>query len=94
MVVLITDTEKVIIRIKLDVINTKILEIFKKYPNRSFKTNQLRTILEFEGIEIGYGSLARRLTTLVNFTVLTADKGPRVYSYKLAKEFQPKENPE
>ncbi len=79
-----SDSYRMTIRIRLDESSVRILNIFQKYPNRKFKVSQLITILEYEGIEIGYGVLTRKLTNLVILNLLAVERGSRVHKYKLA----------
>lgn len=72
------------VKVKLDDLSARILEIFKMYPIKTFKASHIKTILEFEGLTIGYGLLTIRMTNLVNFGLLTVEKGSRVHKYKLA----------
>jgi hypothetical protein len=84
----ISDPGKFTVRIRLDEINRKILEIFIKYPNRKFKTGQIRTILAFEGLELGYGVITLRLTNLSLLHILTSEMGSSVKTYWLAEDFK------
>jgi hypothetical protein len=79
-------TTKISVTVRIDKIDSAVLEIFLRHPNRSFKTNQIRAILEFEGIDIGYGKLAMRLQRLTELTLLVSMKGASVYNYKLNPE--------
>ena len=79
-----SDSYRMTIRIRLDESSVRILNIFQKYPNREFKVSMLITILEYEGIEIGYGALTRKLTNLVILNLLAVEMGSRFHKYKLA----------
>jgi hypothetical protein len=72
---------------KLDEINRKILNIFLKYPNKRFKTGQIRSILLDEGLELGYGIIAMRLTNLSIINILKSKMVTHVKSYKLNEDF-------
>ncbi len=55
-----SDSYRMTIRIRLDESSVRILNIFQKYPNREFKVSMLITILEYEGIEIGYKFMSKK----------------------------------
>ncbi len=80
------DKINISLEIQLDEIDTLILEIFKKQPNRIFQSHQIRMILEHNGIEIGYGELRNHLQTLSVLSILKKEKGQKTNKYRL---FQP-----
>ena len=90
----ISDPEKFTVRIKFDEINRKILEIFIKYPKRKFKTGQIRNMLASEGLELGYGIIAMRLTNLSILNILKSEMVTHVKSYKLNEDFNTSETNE
>ena len=62
----IRDTIQITIKVDFDSINKAILEIFNRYPGRSYKVSQILSILLYQGIKINYGQLARRLGFFVD----------------------------
>ena len=81
----IRDTIQITIKVDFDSINKAILEIFNRYPGRSYKVSQILSILLYQGIKINYGQLARRLGFFVDLTLIEKEKRTNVFSYKLSK---------
>ena len=81
----IRDTMQITIKVDFDSIDKAILEIFNRYPGRSYKVSQILSILLYQGIKINYGQLARRLGFFVDLTLIEKEKRTNVFSYKLSK---------
>ena len=77
------DPVRVELEVHLDEIDVKILDIFKKYPTKTFQARQVRTILESRGLDIGYGELRDRLRVFVLIGLLKREKGKRISRYHL-----------
>ncbi len=77
------DPVRVELEVHLDEIDVKILDIFRKYPTKTFQAHQVRTILERRGLDIGYGELRDRLRVFVLIGLLKREKGKRISRYRL-----------
>lgn len=77
------DSLEVKLEIQLDEIDKKILSIFSSHPTRSYKVNQVKTLLDYQNIILSPQKIEKRLSFLVITTVLTRRKGARVYAYSL-----------
>ncbi|MDA8143029.1 MAG: hypothetical protein M0T81_03510 [Thermoplasmatales archaeon] len=75
------DSLEVKLEIQLDDIDKKILSIFSSHPTRSYKVNQVKTLLDYENIVLSPQKIEKRLDFFVITTILGKRKGPRVYSY-------------
>ena len=75
---------KVSLEVTLDEIDQAIMGIFKNSPSRYFSAYQIRTLLEYNGIEIGYGTLAFKLHVLSILSIIAVEKTSRHAKYKLA----------
>ena len=75
---------KVSLEVTLDGIDQAIIGIFKNSPSRYFYAYQIRTLLEYNGIEIGYGTLSFKLHVLSILSLITMEKTSRHAKYKLA----------
>ena len=69
--------------VQLDLIDKAIMDIFTEHPSWHFKAHQIRTILEYKHIQINHVQLTRKLDFLVITTILSKNKGNKVYSYYL-----------
>jgi hypothetical protein len=88
------DPVRVELEVRLDETDVKILDIFRKYPTKTFQAHQVRTILESGGLDIGYGELRDRLRVLVIVGVLRRENGTKLFRYSLEtkKDDQSKNN--
>ena len=88
------DPVRVELEVRLDETDVKILDIFRKYPTKTFQAHQVRTILESGGLDIGYGELRDRLRVLVIVGVLRRENGTKLFRYSLEtkKDDQSKHN--
>ena len=77
------DPIRVELEVRLDETDVKILDIFRKYPAKTFQAHQIRAILEDEGLDIGYGELRDRLRVLVIVGVLRRENGTKLFRYSL-----------
>ncbi len=57
--------------------------MFLSHPSRNLKAHQIKTILEYNGIEIKYGIITKKLDIMVTTTILGKIKRGKVYSYFL-----------
>lgn len=89
------DPVRVELEVRLDETDVKILDIFRKYPTKTFQAHQVRTILESGGLDIGYGELRDRLRVLVIVGVLRRENGTKLFRYRLEtkNDGQSKNNP-
>ena len=77
------DPIRVELEVRLDETDAKILDIFRKYPTKTFQAHQVRTILESGGLDIGYGELRDRLRVFVLTGLLKRENGKRISRYRL-----------
>lgn len=77
------DSLEVRLKIQLDVVDKKILSIFSSHPTRSYKVNQIKTLLDYQNIILSPQKIEKRLNFFVMTTILGKKKGARVYSYFL-----------
>ncbi|MCL4420220.1 MAG: hypothetical protein M1477_00830 [Candidatus Thermoplasmatota archaeon] len=71
------------LEVRLDEIDVEILNVFRKFPTKTFQAHQVRTILESGGIDIGYGELRDRLRVLVIVGILRRENGTKLFRYSL-----------
>lgn len=71
------------VQIDLDQIDLTILKAFLRYPNKRWRVQQLKTILEYEGIDITSAAVRDRLRFLVAISIIGSHKGSRVSIYEL-----------
>ena len=71
------------IQVKLDPVDRAILDIFLDHPTWHLKVHQVKTILEYNNIQVSHAKIAKKLEFLVITTILMRHKGSRVYSYFL-----------
>lgn len=81
----IKDMVEITVRVDFDSIDKAILNIFNRYPGRSYKVSQILSILLYQGIKINYGQLARRLGFFVDLTLIEKEKRTNVFSYRLSR---------
>jgi hypothetical protein len=77
-------TVKVSLEVTLDEIDQAIIGIFKNSPSKYFSAYQIRTLLEYQDIGIGYGTLAFKLHVLSILSLIAVEKTSRHAKYKLA----------
>ncbi|MGC8609429.1 MAG: hypothetical protein ACP5UV_06125 [Thermoplasmata archaeon] len=73
---------RVDLMVVLDDVDEHIMEIFRRHPTRWWKLHQIRTILEFEGLQVGNPELWSRLKALSLLSLIDREKRSRVYRYK------------
>lgn len=76
---------EITLRVHFDDIDMTILDVFRKYPSRRYKVNQILSILSYQGIKINYGELSRRLGFLSSLTLIDKEKTSNVFSYQLSR---------
>jgi TolB-like protein len=65
------------------------LEIIDTMSNRkTLKVYQIRSILEYKGISVGYSEISTRLRLLSLLSIVEREKTSRVYVYRLSKKFE------
>ena len=76
---------KVSLKVSIDQTDMKIIDAMS--TSRFLKVHEIRTIMEYNDIDIGYGELSARLKILSILSIVEKQKTSRVYSYKLSEEF-------
>ena len=76
---------KVSLQVSLDSVDRNIIDAMSTI--RFLKVHEIRTIMQYNGVFIGYGELSTRLKILSILSVVEKRKTSRLYSYKLAGEF-------
>ena len=76
---------KVSLKVSVDQTDMKIIDAMS--TSRFLKVHEIRTIMEYNDIDIGYGELSSRLKILSILSIVEKQKTSRVYSYKLSEEF-------
>ncbi len=76
---------KVSLKVSLDSVDRNIIDSMSTI--RFLKVHEIRTIMQYNGIFIGYGELSARLKILSILSIVEKQKTSRVYSYKLSGEF-------
>ena len=74
---------QITLNIMLDEIDSKTIEIFKKFQHKGLKLHQIRNILEYEGFDIGYGQIRYRLQFLSFVGILERERGNHTDRYRL-----------
>ncbi len=74
---------KVSLKVSLDSVDRNIINSMSTI--RFLKVHEIRTIMEYNGISIGYGELSARLKILAILSVVEKRKTSRLYSYKLSE---------
>lgn len=74
---------EITLKVCLDELDREILSIFSSYPTRSYKVNQIKTLLDYRGLILSPQKIEKRLDFFVVLTILRKRKGSRVYSYFL-----------
>ena len=76
---------KVSLKVSIDQTDRDIIDSMSTI--RFLKVHEIRTIMQYNGIFIGYGELSARLKILSILSIVEKQKTSRVYSYKLSGEF-------
>ena len=76
---------KVSLKVSIDQTDRNIIDSMSTI--RFLKVHEIRTIMQYNGIFIGYGELSARLKILSILSIVEKQKTSRVYSYKLSGEF-------
>ena len=74
------------IRMSLDTIYLAIIDAMSN--RKTLKVYQIRSILEYKGISIGYSEISTRLRLLSLLSIVEREKTKRVYLYRLSKKFE------
>ena len=74
---------KVSLKVSLDSVDRNIIDSMSTI--RFLKVHEIRTIMEYNGISIGYGELSARLKILSILSIVEKQKTSRVYSYRLSE---------
>lgn len=73
------------LNISLDGIKGKIVEIFQRFPSHGLRVHQLRDILEYEGLPLGYGEITSQLRYLCAVGLLERERGQHYDRYYLRR---------
>ena len=73
---------KVFLKVSLDSVDRSIIDAMSTI--RFLKVHEIRTIMQYNGVYIGYGELSSRLKILSILSVVEKQRTSRVYSYKLS----------
>ncbi len=77
---------EVTLKVLLDELDIRMLEIFQRHPSRSFRVHQIRTILEYQGLNIGYGAVRNKLQVLSLLSLIQRQQsGNSRYRYTLSQ---------
>ena len=76
---------KVSLKVSLDSVDRNIIDSMSTI--RFLKVHEIRTIMQYNGMFIGYGELSARLKILSILSIVEKQKTSRVYSYRLSGEF-------
>ena len=83
-----TQLNDISVKLSLDPLDLHIIDSMS--PEKFLKVYQIRTILEHNGISLGYSEISTRLRLLSMLSVVEREKTSRVYMYRLSKKFQPR----
>ena len=75
---------KVSLEVSLDPIDRQITSVMSQ--NRALSVYQLRTILEYKGLSIGYYDLATRLKFLSLLSIVERQETSRHFKYRLTQD--------
>ena len=73
---------KVFLKVSLDSVDRSIIDAMSTI--RFLKVHEIRTIMQYNGVFIGYGELSARLKILSILSVVEKQRTSRVYSYRLS----------
>ena len=76
---------KVSLKVSIDQTDRNIIDSMSTI--RFLKVHEIRTIMQYNGMFIGYGELSARLKILSILSIVEKQKTSRVYSYRLSGEF-------
>ena len=76
---------KVSLKVSIDQTDRNIIDSMSTI--RFLKVHEIRTIMQYNGVFIGYGELSARLKILSILSIVEKQKTSRVYSYRLSGEF-------
>lgn len=71
------------VNVLLDDIDFATIEIFRRFRSKGLRVHQVRSILEYEGINLGYGQVRYRLQHLSFVGIITREKGNHYDRYYL-----------
>jgi hypothetical protein len=71
------------VNVILDEIDSKTMEIFQRFSHKGLRVHQLRNILEYEGLPLGYGELRNRLLRLSFVGLLERERANHSDRYHL-----------
>ena len=74
---------RITLNVVLDEIDSKTIEIFRRFPHKGLKVHQIRNILEYEGMLLGYGRIRYRLQYLSFIGILERERGNHSDRYRL-----------
>ena len=77
---------KVSLKVSIDQTDRNIIDSMSTI--RFLKVHEIRTIMQYNGIFIGYGELSARLKILSILSIVEKQKTSRVYSYRLSRRNQ------
>ena len=73
---------KISIVTDLDSTDMRILSIFQS-SRKSWTASQIKTLLDYQGISVSPSSLRERLKRLVTLSILSSERGSRVFRYRI-----------
>ena len=73
---------KISIITELDSTDMQIISILQA-SKKSWSAYQIHTLLEYRGIEISSSSLRERLKRLATISIISSERGSRVFRYKM-----------
>jgi repressor of nif and glnA expression len=71
------------VQVAIDETDFRLIEIFRRMPSRGLKAHEIRSILEYEGIPLGYGQIRYRLQHLSFVGIVEREKGSHFDRYYL-----------
>ena len=74
---------KVSLKVSIDQTDRNIIDSMSTI--RFLKVHEIRTIMQYNGMFIGYGELSARLKILSILSIVEKQKTSRVYSYRLSR---------
>ena len=73
---------KISIITELDSTDMQIISILQA-SKKSWSAYQIHTLLEYRGVEISSSSLRERLKRLATISIISSERGSRVFRYKM-----------
>ena len=77
---------RITLNVILDEIDSKTIEIFRRFSHKGLRVHQIKNILEYEGILLGYGKIRYRLQYLSFVGILVREKGRHYDRYRMSDE--------